>query len=95
MIVNTSANVVGTVEGTKPRLRSGDLDYLSFERKVEKITFNNNVAVVMGGEIIKPHGQQVNAGKTVSRRFTGQAPNFSLKNTIRFFITFNKSKLKT
>ena len=70
MIVNTPANVVGTVEGTKAHLRSGDLNYISFERNIEKITFNDNVAIVMGGEIIKPQGQQVNAGKTVSRWFT-------------------------
>jgi len=70
MIVNTPANVVGTVEGTKAHLRSGDLNYLSFERNIEKITFNDNVAVVMGGEIIKPQEHQLNAGKTVTRRFT-------------------------
>jgi hypothetical protein len=70
MIVNTPANVVGTVEGTKAHLRSGNLNYISFERTIEKITFNDNVAITMGGEIIKPQGQQVNAGKTVSRRFT-------------------------
>lgn len=70
MIVNTPANVVGTVEGTKAHFRSGDLSYLSFERNIEKITFNDCVAIVMGGEVIKPQGHQVNAGKTVSRRFT-------------------------
>lgn len=70
MIVNTPANVVGTVEATKAHFRAGDLNYLSFERNIEKTTFNDNVAVVMGGEIIKPQGHQVNAGKTVSRRFT-------------------------
>ncbi len=70
MIVNTPANVVGTVEGTKAQLRSGNLNYLSFERDIEKITFNDNIAIVMGGERIKPQGHQVNAGKTVSRRFT-------------------------
>ena len=70
MIVNTPANIVGTVEGTKAHLRSGDLNYLSFERNIEKITFSDNVAIVMGGETIKPQGHQVNAGKTVSRRFT-------------------------
>ncbi len=70
MIVNTPANVVGTVEGTKAHLRSGDLNYLSFERIIEKITFNDNVAIVMGGEVIKPQGHQLNAGKTVTRRFT-------------------------
>jgi hypothetical protein len=70
MIVNTPANVVGTVEGTKAHLRSGGLSYLSFERTIEKIAFNDNVAIVMGGEVIKPQKAQPNAGKTVTRRFT-------------------------
>ena len=70
MVVNTPANVVGTIEGTKTQLRAGNLSYLSFERNIEKITFTDNVAIVMGGEIIKPQGHQLNAGKTVSRRFT-------------------------
>jgi hypothetical protein len=70
MVVNTPANVVGTVEGTKAALRSGNLNYLSFERTIEKITFNGNVAIVMGGEKIRPQGKQLNAGKLVSRRFT-------------------------
>lgn len=70
MVINTPANVVGTVEGTKAQFRSGNLNYLSFERTIEKVTFNDNIAIVMGGETIKPQGQQMNAGKTVSRRFT-------------------------
>jgi hypothetical protein len=70
MVVNTPANVVGTVEATKQLLRTGALNYLSFERNIEKITFNDNMAIVMGGEVIKPQGTQPNAGKTVSRRFT-------------------------
>ena len=70
MIVNTPANRVGTVEGTKMQLRTGQLNYLSFERHIEKITFNGDLAIVMGEEIIKPQGQQMNAGKVVTRRFT-------------------------
>ena len=70
MVVNTPANIVGTVEGTKALLRSGNLNYLSFERNIEKITFYDNVAIVMGGEKVKPQGKQMNAGKIVSRRFT-------------------------
>ena len=70
MLINTPANVVGTVEGTKAILRSGGLKYHSFERNIEKIAFNDNIAIVMGGEVIKPQGKQPNAGKTVSRRFT-------------------------
>jgi hypothetical protein len=70
MVINTPANVVGTVQGTKAMFRSGGLNYLLFERNIEKITFNENIAIVMGGEVIKPQGKQLNAGKTVSRRFT-------------------------
>ncbi|THH37607.1 nuclear transport factor 2 family protein [Neolewinella litorea] len=70
MVINTPANVVGTVEGTKQLLRNGGLDYLSFKRNIEKITFIDDVAIVMGGEVIRPQGQQPHAGKTVHRRFT-------------------------
>jgi hypothetical protein len=69
MVINTPANVVGTVERTKALLRSGGLSYLSFERNIEKITFHGNVAIVMGEEKIKPQGKQPNAGKLVTRRF--------------------------
>lgn len=70
MVINTPANTVGTVAATKAIFRSGGLRYLSFERNIEKITFTNNVAIVMGGEVIKPQGTQMHAGKMVSRRFT-------------------------
>src|SRR5687768_414381 len=70
MIINTPANVVGTVEGTKAHFRSGGLRYLAFERSIEKITLHDNVAIVMGGEVIKPQGKQLHAGKIVTRRFT-------------------------
>ncbi|NEU08006.1 nuclear transport factor 2 family protein [Flavihumibacter sp. R14] len=70
MVINSPANSVGTVEGTKALLRAGGLKYLSFERKIEKITFSDNVAVVMGEEMIRPQGKQPNAGKLVTRRFT-------------------------
>ena len=70
MIIHTPANRIGTVEGTKMQLRTGKLNYLSFERTIEKVTFNDNLAIVMGEEKIKPQGQQDNAGKLVTRRFT-------------------------
>lgn len=70
MIINNPANTVGTVEGTKHHLRTGGLKYLYFERNIEKIVFQDCVAIVMGGEIIKPQGKQPNAGKTVTRRFS-------------------------
>jgi hypothetical protein len=70
MVVNTPANRVGTVEGTRMQLRSGKLQYLSFDRTIEKITFNDNLAIVMGEEKLRPQGNQDNAGKLVTRRFT-------------------------
>lgn len=70
MIVNTPANTVGTVQDTKAIFRAGRLRYQEFERIIEKISFNDNVAIVMGGEVIKPQGTQPNAGKIVRRRFT-------------------------
>lgn len=70
MVVNTPANRVGTVEGSKMQLRTGNLAYVSFVRNIEKITFNENIALVMGEEITQPQGQQLHTGKTVTRRFT-------------------------
>ncbi|AXE16508.1 hypothetical protein DR864_01580 [Runella rosea] len=70
MVVNTPANRVGTVEGTKMQLRTGNLAYASFVRNIEKITFNDNIALVMGEEITKPQQHQQHTGKTVTRRFT-------------------------
>lgn len=70
LVLNTPANRVGTVEGTKMQLRTGKLKYQSFERSIEKITFNGDLAIVMGEEKIKPQGQQEYAGKVVTRRFT-------------------------
>lgn len=70
MVINTPANVVGTVAATKALLRKGALSYSSFERTIEKITFNGDLAIVMGGEKIKPQGKQMHAGKVVTRRFT-------------------------
>lgn len=45
MVINTPANRVGTVDETKMQLRTGKLNYLSFERNIEKITFNDNLAI--------------------------------------------------
>jgi len=70
MIVNTPANIAGTVEGTKKHVRDGKLDYAVFDRDIEKISILDNVAIVMGLETLKPQGKSDNVGKTVKRRFT-------------------------
>lgn len=79
MVVNTPANRVGTVEGTKMQLRTGNLAYASFVRNIEKITFNDNIALVMGEEITKPQGHQLHSGKTVIRRFTNIWKNANIQ----------------
>lgn len=70
MVVNSPQNKVVPVETTKMSIRTGMLNYASFERNIEKITFNDNLAIVMGEEILKPQGKAINAGKTVTRRYT-------------------------
>ena len=35
----------------------------AFEKVTEKITFNVNIAIAMGHEILKPIGKMPNAGK--------------------------------
>jgi hypothetical protein len=70
MVIHNPVNNVTTVEGTKMLLRTGKLNYASFERLIEKITFNENLAIIMGEEKIKPQGLSSNAGKSVIRRFT-------------------------
>jgi ketosteroid isomerase-like protein len=70
MVVNTPGNVVGTVAETKKRFMAGQIEYARMERNVEKVTFNENLAIVMGNEVLVPKGNTDNAGKTVTRRFT-------------------------
>lgn len=69
MVVNTPANRAGTVEGTKAALRAGKLDYASFERTIELVKLNGNVAMAMGKEVLVPRGLSDNAGKSITRRY--------------------------
>ncbi|MEP6927370.1 MAG: nuclear transport factor 2 family protein [Ginsengibacter sp.] len=70
IVVNNPVNIVVTLEQIKERLRTGHIDYSSFERIIEKIAFEKNVAIVMGKETLTPQKATENAGKTVTRRFT-------------------------
>jgi ketosteroid isomerase-like protein len=46
------------------------LAYSSFERNIERVFMEGDLAIVMGGETIKPTGNAPMAGQTVPRRFT-------------------------
>ena len=70
VVVNNPENTIVTFEQIKERIRSGKIDYSSLERVIENLSFVENIAIVMGKEIIMPQGAAKNAGKTVTRRFT-------------------------
>jgi len=44
--------------------------YTSFERKIEFLRVDGNLAIVMGAETVQPIGDVPLAGQTVERRFT-------------------------
>lgn len=51
-------------------MRQGLIHYTSFERQIEQLRIAANVAIVMGGETVRPAGNAPMAGQTVRRRFT-------------------------
>jgi hypothetical protein len=63
-VVTSPWNKVATFEDIRNNLRKGLRDTLYFERDIEKITFTNNIAIVMGLETRKKEG------KTDKRRYT-------------------------
>jgi len=70
IVVNSPANTIVKFDGVMGRIRTGQIDYSSYEKIIENIAFVENIAIVMGKEIITPKGVTANAGKTVTRRFT-------------------------
>lgn len=69
-VVNTPFNSVASIKEIKGFLREGKIDYTAFDRIIETITLTENIAIVMGKEIINPEKKTDNAGKTVTRRYT-------------------------
>ena len=70
LVVNSPLNKVATLEVIKKLIRAGKIDISSIEKVIEKISFINGMAVVMGHDIVKPQGAMENAGKTVTRQYT-------------------------
>jgi hypothetical protein len=70
VVVNTPTNRVVALNDLMNLMRKGEVDMDFFERVTEKVTFNNNIAIAMGHETVKPSGKMPNAGKTVKRRYT-------------------------
>lgn len=70
VVINNPENTVLTIEQIKKRIRTGKIDYSSLDRIIENISFVENIAIVMGKEIVKPKGDAANSGRKVTRRFT-------------------------
>ena len=70
IVVQNPENAIVGFTKIMDRVKAGKINYYSFERNIEKIAFVDNIAIVMGLEILIPQGTSQNAGKTVKRRFT-------------------------
>jgi ketosteroid isomerase-like protein len=70
-IVNNPQNQLSTSRGDVLALvKRGLIRYAAFERRIESIRFNADIAIVMGAETVEPVGDAPRAGTTVERRFT-------------------------
>ncbi len=69
-VVHNPENKIVTFRQMIERVKSGKIEYASFERIIDHISFVENIAIVMGKEVIIPKGMTENAGKTVRRSFT-------------------------
>lgn len=71
MIVNNPQSSISADRGVVLTLvRKGLIRYSSFERTIEAIRFDGDIAIVMGSEEVVPIGDAPHAGQTVHRRFT-------------------------
>lgn len=70
LVVNNPDGFIVTLPQIMGLIRSGKIDYTSFERTIEKITISGDLAIAMGREVVAPEKQTANAGKTVTRRYT-------------------------
>ena len=51
-------------------VKRGLIRYAVFERRIEAIRFNDDIAIVMGAETVEPVGETPRAGAIVERRYT-------------------------
>ncbi len=70
IVVQNPENAIVGFSQIISRVKTGKINYASFERSIEKITFIGNTSIVMGKEVLVPQGSSQNAGKTITRRFT-------------------------
>lgn len=69
-VVNNPYGIIVTVPEIMAFIRKGEIDYSTVDRIVERVTFNDNIAISMGREVVKPQNNTPNAGKTITMRYT-------------------------
>jgi ketosteroid isomerase-like protein len=70
-IVNNPQNQISMSRGDVLALvQRGLIRYATFQRRIESIRINADIAIVMGAEIVEPIGDAPRAGGAVERRFT-------------------------
>ncbi|MEO6541968.1 MAG: nuclear transport factor 2 family protein [Ferruginibacter sp.] len=69
-VVHAPNHKIITFQQLKPLIQNGSVDRDVFEKITEVVTFNNNIAIAMGHETLRPTGNAQHAGKTVKRRYT-------------------------
>lgn len=71
LIVNNPQNQVSSDRKVVMDLvRRGLIRYTRFERRIDAIRMDGDIALVMGAETVEPIGEAPRAGRTVERRFT-------------------------
>lgn len=71
MMVNSPLGRVSENRAETFRLmQSGVIRYKAFERSIESLRVNADLAVVMGSETVVPDGSAPGAGQQIKRRFT-------------------------
>jgi len=68
-VVNNPYGEIATPESIVARMKGGHV-FPKVERIIEKITFNQNIAIVMGKELQQPLGATTNLDEWIPRRFT-------------------------
>jgi ketosteroid isomerase-like protein len=70
-IVNNPQNEISADRGAVlDRVRRGLIRYSKFERRIEAIRFNEDIAIVMGSETVVPKSDAAGSSQAVHRRFT-------------------------
>jgi len=71
LIVNAPSNQVSSDRKIVLNLvRQGKIHYSLFDRRIEQLRIDGDIAIVMGGETVQASGNTSQAGQTSQRRFT-------------------------